>query len=103
MNNSRKISWFIGLNTNTGKTFDQITAAQKVADIMELSGIQSFSIGSNVGYWQSKPEQTLHVWLIDTENIGENLVAAIAGKMSADFEQECVLTTIEECEFDFVS
>lgn len=102
MKNTRKINWYIGLTTKEGAILKQDLTEQRVNNILKLNQIDCYSLGLQTGYWQGKQEQTLVVTVIDTENLGENLVEKIAHIFATQFNQDCVLVTSEEIRYNFV-
>ena len=103
MKTSRKINWYIGLTTKGGAILKEVETIDRVVKLLELSCINCFSTSIQTGFWEGKQEQTLVITLIDTTNLGETLVQNIASLFAKEFNQDCVLCTIEEIKYNFVS
>lgn len=102
MNTTKKINWYIGLTTKEGAILKQDLTEQRVNRLLELTFINCYSTAIQTGYWEGKQEQTLVVTVIDTTNLGENLIERIASLFASEFNQDCVLVTSEEIKYNFV-
>ena len=103
MKASKKINWYIGPTTKGGAILKEVKTIDRVVKLLELSSINCFSTSIQTGFWEGKQEQTLVITLVDTTNLGETLVQNIASLFAKEFNQDCVLCTIEEIKYNFVS
>jgi len=104
MKTSRKINWYIGLTTKGGAILKEVETIERVVKFLKLRGVDCFSTSINTGFWEGKREQTLVITLIDSGcDFGERSIEEIASQFAKEFNQDCVLCTIEEIKYNFVS
>lgn len=102
MKTTKKICWYIGLTTKDGKPLSAGAITPKVCEILNSNNINCFSLSTKIGYWNGERELSLVIELIDTTNLGENLVENIGSLFASEFTQDCVLVTQEEIKYNFV-